>query len=640
MAARPRPLARALTLDLDGDAPALLLGATLVTAVASVDGGWAPTSWGWTSLALAAAAAVIVVLRSSFEVTRLELGALAALAAFAAWTLLSARWSGDAGASVLSFERVLVYVTALAAAIVVVRARSYPALLGGVWLAATLVCCYATATRLYPDRFPPPVELAGNRLAAPVGYWNSLGLLATLGLLLALGLAATARARVARAAAAASVVPLVLALYFTFSRGAWLVLGLGLLVALALDPRRARFAVAAFAAAPWAALAVWRASTSQALTAVSTTPDVGTAGTQLAHVALLLAAGAAVAALAIGEAERRVTPPPAARWLLAALLVAGALAGLVALTARVGNPVTAAWSSFTGGGGAGNARQADDLNARLFSLSANGRLELWRVALDTWRDHPVLGAGAGTYERHWLADRPIAAPAVNAHNLYAETLAETGPLGLALLLSALLAPLPAAIRARRRALVPAAAAVYAAFLVHLFFDWDWQLPGVALAGVLAGVGLLVAARPDRRSRPRPRVAYLAAGALCAVALVCALTLVGNRAAAAAGSANAHDDFARAVVEAGRARSWQSWSSRPWQLLGEAQLQQGRLADARASFRRGLEKAPESWRLWLDLAFASETPKEQRAAARRASVLNPLSTEINRLRAAIGLTADR
>src|SRR5437868_5843482 len=79
----------------------------------------------------------------------------------------------------------------------------------------------------------------------------------------------------------------------------------------------------------------------------------------------------------------------------------------------------------------------------------------------------------------------------------------------------------------------------------------------------------------------------------------------------------------------RAASLQPWSAQPLRVLGEAQLQQGKLAAARRSFRSGLAKTPHDWLLWLDLALAS--PRRDRpAAARRALALNPRSTEIARI----------
>jgi hypothetical protein len=56
-----------------------------------------------------------------------------------------------------------------------------------------------------------------------------------LGSLLALGVVADSRRPALRAAAAAALVVLVPTMYFTFSRGGWIALGLGLTAAAALD---------------------------------------------------------------------------------------------------------------------------------------------------------------------------------------------------------------------------------------------------------------------------------------------------------------------------------------------------------------------------------------------------------------------
>ena len=78
---------------------------------------------------------------------------------------------------------------------------------------------------------------------------------------------------------------------------------------------------------------------------------------------------------------------------------------------------------------------------RLLSTSTSFRSDYWRVAGRMVRDDPVLGAGAGGFERTWLRERPALLFVRDAHDLYLETLAELGAVGLALLLVALLAPL-------------------------------------------------------------------------------------------------------------------------------------------------------------------------------------------------------
>src|SRR6266545_2918205 len=133
------------------DARAALLGFLTVAAVGSAHGGYSPTSWGWTAMVL---------------------GWLATLA-LAARPLVRLSWPETVA-------------------------------LGGVWAGTAALCCYGLATRLFSGRFPGALTIAGNRLERPLGYWNSLGLLAAFGCILALGLAVHGRGAVWRALAPAS----------------------------------------------------------------------------------------------------------------------------------------------------------------------------------------------------------------------------------------------------------------------------------------------------------------------------------------------------------------------------------------------------------------------------------------------------
>jgi hypothetical protein len=123
--------------------------------------------------------------------------------------------------------------------------------------------------------------------------------------------------------------------------------------------------------------------------------------------------------------------------------------------------------------------------------------------LKEWELNRALGSGAGTFDRYWLHYRTVSSFARDAHSLYLETLAELGPIGLALLLAVLLIPL-LALRGGRDPLLATAAGAYVAFLVHAGVDWDWEIPAVTLAGLACGSAMLVARR--RADAPELRVA--------------------------------------------------------------------------------------------------------------------------------------
>lgn len=127
------------------------------------------------------------------------------------------------------------------------------------------------------------------------------------------------------------------------------------------------------------------------------------------------------------------------------------------------------------------------------SLVGNNRQHYWHAALADYREHPVLGAGAGTFGPYWLRHRPDTQFTRTAHSLYLGTLADLGPFGLALLVAGLAPPL-VALRRFRGPLAAAAAAGYAAYLLHTGIDWDWELPAATVPGLLCGAALLVGAR--------------------------------------------------------------------------------------------------------------------------------------------------
>jgi O-Antigen ligase len=606
-----------LSIERGGEAVAratpFLLGALVPGILAADQGGYWPTAWGWATIALAWIAALGLVLRPG-RVSALELTFAGSLAAFTGWTALSLLWTSSTTQTVLVVERTLVYVVAATAVAGAVRSASYRGLVWGVWAGATADCVYGLLTRLVPDHLGQSSDLiAGYRLSAPVGYWNGLGLLAALASILALGLAAHAGSVVLRAVAAASLPLLLPTLYLTFSRGAWLSLVAALVATVLLTDRRLGFLVAFLVLAVPSAAAVWCVERAKALhVTTASLAEETRAGHALLWQLPLIAVAAAALSAALALVGRRTVMPRAVRHAFAGAVVAAALAAVAVGVVHYGGPagvVRHARHSFEGVAPGGT-----NLNSRLFSLSSNGRLRQWHVALDEWRAHRLLGGGAGTYAQYWGAAGNAQPQILNVHNLYLETLAELGPVGLLLLVVALLAPVVAAVRARRRSLVPVAAGAYVAFLVHAGYDWDWQLAGVTLAALLCAGAVLVAARTGRRDEAPAARRY----GLLALALTCGvagfLGLLGNRALAQSGNDLRNGNFAAAAAAAADARRWAPWSSEPWQQLAVIRTASGDRAGAREAYRRAIAKDPRAWQLWLGLAGTSRGAERAHALA--------------------------
>ena len=552
------------------------LGAFVLVAALGLDeGGYPSSAWGWSSVVLLGVLAVILA-RGARMPRPAALVAIGALAALTAWQAASILWSSHVSASILEVERTLTYVGVVA---VFVLAGSAPAVPAGVLAAATLLCGYGLA------RFED-----GERLAEPIGYANGVGILAVMGLLLSVALA-TRAVRTGFACAAAAAVPILAAsLYLTFSRGAWLALGVGLAATVAIGPQRLRLAAIALALAVPATLAA-------------------AAAEQLALVVALCAVAAAIP-LGLRAAP---APPPAARTAFAVVLAVIPVLVVVAALAKVGGP-QAAWDSFR----AAPTPTHGQASARVFDLSGRNRADYWSVAWHSYEDDPLLGAGAGTYARTWLRERPVPQPVTDAHSLYLETLAELGPIGLVLLLTALAAPFAG----YRSPWAAATLAPYTAFLAHAAQDWDWELAAVTVAGLLCGIAAIAGQAGSRI----PRLPAVLPAALC---LAAAFAFAGNHALER--SIDAMDDlrWGEAAREARRARTLQPWSPEPWRVLGEVELAEGSLPVARDYFRGGLREDPDEFELWIGLGLASDG-FARRSAFERAYRLNPLSPDLKEL----------
>jgi len=607
---------------------ALLLGLGLALPLGAADGGYFPVAWGWAALPFAWVAAAALVIRTRIRLYRLEVIFLVGLVLLTAWVGLSILWSTDVSQSVLELERTLVYLAAALAAILAVDRTAVPGLVAGLAAGIAGICVYSLATRLFPVS-RGETALALNRLQGTIGYWNGLAIFAAIGTVLAAVLAARTAWRPGRALAAAAVVVSTATLYFTFSRGGWLALGVGLTAAFAVDTRRLQLALTFVVVAPFAVAGVFLSTRSHTLTTLTGSPaSAAHEGHRLALELLALALGASAAVAALAWLERRVRPARGVRFAFRAAVAASVLAGAGIAFAHFGGPVAAvrdAYRSFERAPVQVAAGQS--LDRRLFSLSSSGRIHLWTAAWGDFRAHPALGSGAGSFEPYWYRHRPDLQNVRDAHSLYLETLAELGLPGFLLLVTMLAAPLAALRRERTHRLAPALAAGYVAFLVHAGIDWDWELPAVTLVGLSCGIGLLTLARGSGGRELRwPSRAVLAAVVLLPLAAFSLFALIGNRRLSSAVSAVEQGQWRQATSEARSASRWMPWASGPWHVLAAADAGRGDRVAALVDMREAVRLSPNDWTLWTDLGNVS-TGARRRHAFARARALNPRNPEV-------------
>ncbi|HZQ80485.1 MAG TPA: O-antigen ligase family protein [Gaiellaceae bacterium] len=587
-----------------------------LTSAGAAHGGYFEGSWGWLTLVAAWAMLIALLLEPAAGISRSGLLFVGLLGAYTVWSLLSALWSVDPTASVLEGQRNLVYVAGAGALLIVAR-RARVAVVAGAWAAIVALAGYALLTRLVPDRFGVVDQIASYRLSEPIGYWNALSLLAAVGVLLGAAFAARAYALPVRIVGAMSVPPLAAAMYYTFSRGGWASLAIGVVVLVVVDPRRvqalwwlALLGVAAFVAV---VVARW-------YSALSTNGAPLSAQTHAGHRTLLVLAVVSVltgaGAFVWARVERNL-PLDEPRVAHRATLAVGVVVVLAAIAffAVEGAPWSVAhraWHSFASAPPA----EGSNLSGRLFHLSGSGRVAQWHVAWNDAKDHLIAGSGAGTWEHYWNLERPRTATVTNVHNLYLEALATLGVVGLVLLAAALLVPVANGLRRRHAPIAPFVLAAFTAYLAHAIVDWDWQLTGVTLP-VLAAIAAVLLAGPAVEG-PNVRPALYGVGALLAAL---AIWGIGSQTAL-----SKIDSWSSAQ----HAADIQPWSTEPWQRLGELDIARSRFAEARRALEKATGKDSRNWELWFDLARASTGSAQTRALA-QASRLNPRSPEVAQLR---------
>jgi O-antigen ligase len=460
----------------NGARAALLAGPTVL---AFLSGGYfdQPRDWAGFGAWFLVVVALIAVPRA-LPRGRPAWLALGGLGAFAAWTLLSITWSPLAGSAYHYGQIAVLYLgVVLAAAMLLSAPGVRPLVEPVVGLGVLVVVGYGISERLVPGllHFTHSVSAEG-RLEQPLTYWNAMGELAALGLVLSASLAGNAtRPRLLRALAAAAAAPLGLGLYLSFSRGSLFAAAAGLLTLVVVAARREQFEGAGIALGA-AVLASLSGAFFHGVASLT-----GSLATRESHgaitLALLVMIAAAAALLELRLAARRPSAPlrlPRRSPLIAAVaIICGlGLAIVVGAKEHSGAPLAAGATRFV-------------------SLQSN-RYDYWGVALRAFDAEPVHGVGAGGWAVYWLRFRTISEFAKDAHSLPLQTLAELGLVGVLLLLAFVGGIGWTSLRALRRAppLAYGPIAVLVTYFAHAPLDWDWEMPAVTMVAMVLG-GMLI-----------------------------------------------------------------------------------------------------------------------------------------------------
>lgn len=611
-----------------------LLPGLLALYLGFTAGGFFPDSWGYVTVALAAALVLRVVFaRRPFEGFGWPVATAAgALALFTAWTYASGSWSNAPARALIEADRALMYLFALVLFGSLGRTpERLRIMVRGLAAAFFVLALTGLLSRTLPELVPSAQTLAPDRLSYPVTYWNALGLVAALGAVLSLHLTSDEKEPGwVRVLGAAALPALLTCLYFTLSRGA---IGAGVGgVALYLLLGRPRGLVSGLlAVGPSGAYALASAyGADQLALGIPTSPVAAAQGEDVARVVALssvAAAGLRLALLLLDAQLSRIHLGSGARRPAGAVAVLALVAVAASATIALDLPqrIDAQYERFRAGD---SLPETTDPRQRLTQVGNNGRFAHWRVAARMYEAEPTRGHGAGTFEVVWARERPTDFHVLDAHSLYLEVLSELGVVGL-VLLGVSVAPILAAfaLRAhgRNRALHAALLAAALTWAVRAGIDWDWEMPVLTLWLFAVG-GLALARRPrggaaTDRSSLLPRVV---AAACCVVLVVPSVVVtVSEQRLTTSLDAFRRGDCGGAVSSAEGSLAALERRAEPHEVIGYCLASEGRYRPAVASFERAVLRDPENWEAHFGLALArGAAGLDPRQAAARAARLNP------------------
>jgi cytochrome c-type biogenesis protein CcmH/NrfG len=457
------------------------------------------------------------------------------LLAFTALTALSIVWSVQPDHSWQDSGRMLAYMGVFASGVALVRVvpDRWPAVLGGLTLAAVVVCGYALATKVFPSLDPLNTFA---RLSEPYGYWNAVGITAAMGVICCMWLGARRTGHaLLRALAYPAMGLLLLTLVLAYSRGALVALALGVLLWFCVVPLRLRAAALLIVGALGALVVVaWDFSRHALSSEGVPIAERAQAGHQLGALIVAMLVALTIVGVAIGFLTARRAPSLLARRRAGALLLAGIVLAVLAFAGALAHSQRGFTGSISHSFDAltnPNAKQPPNTAARLTAV-ASVRARYWKEAFQVFDAHPALGAGAEGFATAHLRYETETLEVRHAHGFLVQTLADLGLVGLVLALALLATWMAAAGRAthpfnRRwtswrtwlrirsgerpgwlrlrdgrlarytpeRVGMLSMLCVVVVFGVHSLIDWTWYVPGdacVALlcAGWLAGRGEL------------------------------------------------------------------------------------------------------------------------------------------------------
>ncbi len=602
----------------------------------------------WWALLLGLSAGLL----PSAKLTRPGWGMLASFAGVVAITALATlTWTESVERSVIEFSRTITLFGIFTLMLLIQGRHGLRRSLAAVGAAVAVVAVIALGDRFDPGLLPfgsselLPAGYPRARLNYPLEYWNGLAAMMAIGMGPLLWGAVSARDRFVRAIAA-GVLPLtVLATYLTASRGGTASAAVALLALVLLFPQRLRLMLGSLAPAVGSAVLIVAANRRPEVRDLIPGDQAAAQGTEMIWMSLaVVLTVAAIQALVTGLIERGALRIPTVRREVTRL-IGGAFGATVVLLLTIGLAsgfFSNRWSEFKQPVEQGTV-------SRLGSVNSSERYFLWKSALDAADSEKLTGIGPGAFEYWWARNGDGEQFVRDAHSLYLEFLAESGPAAFLLILLLVFGPIvygvmlsASPMSSERRTQLAAATAGMVGFAVAAGVDWAWELTVLpvaffALAAAALGPDVVTGGGPGRDRAGADRAqqgrqvtrwavrAAMAVGCVLAIAVI-AVPLAGTQALNSSQEMVGDGDVNGALADAERSSGLQPWAASPRVQQAQVLDLLGRRQEAIRVAREAVDLEPVNWRNWLVLSetLAARPPSRSRRALRRALRLNPRS----------------
>jgi len=583
------------------------------------------------------------------------------------FTALSITWSVEPSESWLESSKMLAFLAVFVTGIAL--SRRFPnrssILLGSLLTACFALSSYAILTKVFPSWLNPNEELA--RLRAPFGYWNSVGLMAALGIPLTLWLGTDRGVnRWFRVCSLPVLSILIVTIMLSYSRGALVAAIFGATLWFALPTaRRVRSLAVLASSSVVATLATkWIFSITELVNERVPLEDRISAGYKLGTIVLVMTLVLTFTGwlLEYLTDKRPLTTNSRKRigQVTAVLAIACAVGALTAVSVSdqgLTGSISSKWSDLT----SVDSGPPTNEPGRLGAVSSL-RSRYWQEAFRIFEDNKLLGVGAGGYATARFKYRRSPFKVRHAHGYLVQTAADLGAVGFILSLALLTAWLLSTARTlgpwrsdketasfsneSNRNVLFALTLVVVIFGVHSFVDWTWSVPGNAactllVAGWLSGLGPLSQNRGSSlsfknglRSRYRASVALFTVLLTISFIWTVAQPLQSKQASDASLDAVIDGNIAKAQKKADTARHKNPLSTEPLYDLATVAIQLGQDTKALELIEEAVKLQPRNPVVWERLAryqlATLESPAKALPSIQRALALDPRSPRIQSL----------